>query len=229
MSVKISPSILASDFSSLGDEVVNITQAGADYIHVDVMDGHFVPNLTIGPDVVKSIRDKSSLPFDIHLMIDPVQPYIEKFVEAGADIVSVHPEANDDTEACLNKIKSLNVKAGLAINPDTEWEVVKPFMNKLDLILVMSVYPGFGGQKFITSQLRKIERLANLKKHKDFLIEVDGGITADTAPSVVSAGADILVAGSAVFSNGSVNNPNVYGQNIKRIRDAAESALKTKG
>ena len=115
MSVKISPSILASDFSSLGDEVVNITQAGADYIHVDVMDGHFVPNLTIGPDVVKSIRDKSSLPFDVHLMIDPVQPYIEKFVEAGADIVSVHPEANDDTEACLNKIKSLNVKAGLAI------------------------------------------------------------------------------------------------------------------
>ena len=141
MSVKISPSILASDFSSLGDEVVNITQAGADYIHVDVMDGHFVPNLTIGPDVVKSIRDKSSLPFDVHLMIDPVQPYIEKFVEAGADIVSVHPEAKDDTEACLNKIKSLNVKAGLAINPDTEWEVVKPFMDKLDLILVMSVHP----------------------------------------------------------------------------------------
>ena len=120
MSVKISPSILASDFSSLGEEVVNITKAGADYIHVDVMDGHFVPNLTIGPDIVKSIRDKSSLPFDVHLMIDPVQPYIEKFVEAGADIVSVHPEADDDTQACIDKIKSLNVKAGLAINPDTE-------------------------------------------------------------------------------------------------------------
>ena len=130
MSVKISPSILASDFSSLGEEVVNITKAGADYIHVDVMDGHFVPNLTIGPDIVKSIRNKSSLPFDVHLIIDPVQPYIEKFVKAGADIVSVHPEANDDTQACIDKIKSLNVKAGLAINPDTEWEVVKPFMDQ---------------------------------------------------------------------------------------------------
>ena len=215
MSVKISPSILASDFSSLGDEVVNITQAGADYIHVDVMDGHFVPNLTIGPDVVKSIRDKSSLPFDVHLMIDPVQPYIEKFVEAGADIVSVHPEANDDTEACLNKIKSLNVKAGLAINPDTEWEVVKPFMDKLDLILVMSVHPGFGGQKFIPTALDKLSNLREEinKSGREIHLEVDGGINFENVQSVIDAGADMIVAGTTTFKGG----PSEYA-NLKKIR-----------
>ena len=218
MSVKISPSILASDFSSLGDEVVNITQAGADYIHVDVMDGHFVPNLTIGPDVVKSIRDKSSLPFDVHLMIDPVQPYIEKFVEAGADIVSVHPEANDDTEACLNKIKSLNVKAGLAINPDTEWEVVKPFMDKLDLILVMSVHPGFGGQKFMPEVLKKIKDLHEIKKNKNlnFDIEVDGGINFDNSKIVKDAGANILVSGTTIFKE----NKGDIKKNIDSLRSS---------
>ena len=202
MSVKISPSILASDFSSLGEEVVNITKAGADYIHVDVMDGHFVPNLTIGPDIVKSIRDKSSLPFDVHLMIDPVQPYIEKFVEAGADIVSVHPEANDDTQACIDKIKSLNVKAGLAINPDTEWEVVKPFMDQLDLILVMSVHPGFGGQKFIPSTLDKLKRARQIIDDSgfDIRLEVDGGVIVGNIQEIAAAGADTFVAGSAIFS-----------------------------
>ena len=216
MSVKISPSILASDFSSLGDEVVNITQAGADYIHVDVMDGHFVPNLTIGPDVVKSIRDKSSLPFDVHLMIDPVQPYIEKFVEAGADIVSVHPEANDDTETCLNKIKSLNVKAGLAINPDTEWEVVKPFMDKLDLILVMSVHPGFGGQKFIPTALDKLSNLREEinKSGREIHLEVDGGINFENVQSVIDAGADMIVAGTTTFKGG----PSEYANNIEKLR-----------
>ena len=206
MSVKISPSILASDFSSLGDEVVNITQAGADYIHVDVMDGHFVPNLTIGPDVVKSIRDKSSLPFDVHLMIDPVQP----------DIVSVHPEANDDTEACLNKIKSLNVKAGLAINPDTEWEVVKPFMDKLDLILVMSVHPGFGGQKFIPTALDKLSNLREEinKSGREIHLEVDGGINFENVQSVIDAGADMIVAGTTTFKGG----PSEYANNIEKLR-----------
>ena len=208
MSVKISPSILASDFSSLGEEVVNITKAGADYIHVDVMDGHFVPNLTIGPDIVKSIRDKSSLPFDVHLMIDPVQPYIEKFVEAGADIVSVHPEANDDTQACIDKIKSLNVKAGLAINPDTEWEVVKPFMDQLDLILVMSVHPGFGGQKFIDSVLEKISYMRNLidKSSSQVRLEVDGGINPENISIVSEAGADTFVLGSAIFNTDDYSN-----------------------
>ena len=159
MSVKISPSILASDFSSLGDEVQRITSAGADYIHVDVMDGHFVPNITMGPNVVKSVRDRSDLPFDVHLMIDPVQPYIENFVDAGSDIISVHHETNDDTKSCIQKIKSFGVKAGLAINPETEWEVAKQYMDDIDMIIVMSVHPGFGGQKFIPSALKKLEAL----------------------------------------------------------------------
>ena len=216
MSVKISPSILASDFSSLGDEVVNITQAGADYIHVDVMDGHFVPNLTIGPDVVKSIRDKSSLPFDVHLMIDPVQPYIEKFVEAGADIISIHPEANDDTDVCLNKIKSFNVKAGLAINPDTNWQVVKPFMDKIDLVLVMSVHPGFGGQKFIPSALDKLSKLREEidNSGREIDLEVDGGINFENVQSVIDAGANMIVAGTTTFRGG----PSEYAGNIEKLR-----------
>ena len=216
MSVKISPSILASDFSSLGEEVVNITKAGADYIHVDVMDGHFVPNLTIGPDIVKSIRDKSSLPFDVHLMIDPVQPYIEKFVEAGADIVSVHPEANDDTQACIDKIKSLNVKAGLAINPDTEWEVVKPFMDQLDLILVMSVHPGFGGQKFIPTALDKLEKLRKEidQSGKEIDLEIDGGINFENSKVAIEAGANILVSGTTIFKS---NNGDIK-KNIDLLR-----------
>ena len=216
MSVKISPSILASDFSSLGEEVVNITKAGADYIHVDVMDGHFVPNLTIGPDIVKSIRDKSPLPFDVHLMIDPVQPYIEKFIDSGADIVSVHPEANDDTQACIDKIKSLNVKAGLAINPDTEWEVVKPYMDQLDLILVMSVHPGFGGQKFIPTALDKLEKLRNEidQSGREIDLEIDGGINFENIQSVIDAGANMIVAGTSTFKGG----PSEYANNIAKLR-----------
>jgi len=216
MSVKVSPSILASNFSSLGEEVQSITKAGADYIHVDVMDGHFVPNLTIGPDIVKSIRDKSDIPFDVHLMIDPVQPYIEGFVNAGADIISIHPEANDDTDACLKKIKSHNVKAGLAINPDTNWEVVKPYMNVLDLILVMSVHPGFGGQKFISSALDKLEILRKEidQSGRDIELEIDGGINFENIQSVIDAGANVIVAGTATFKGGQSE----YANNIKKLR-----------
>ena len=216
MSVKVSPSILASNFSSLGEEVQSITKAGADYIHVDVMDGHFVPNLTIGPDVVKSIRDKSDIPFDVHLMIDPVQPYIEGFVNAGADIISIHPEANDDTDACLKKIKSHNVKAGLAINPDTDWEVVKPHMNVLDLILVMSVHPGFGGQKFISSALDKLETLRKEidQSGRDIELEIDGGINFENIQSVIDAGANVIVAGTTTFKGGQSE----YANNIKKLR-----------
>ena len=206
--IKVSPSILASNFSMLGEEVKHISNAGADYIHVDVMDGHFVPNLTIGPDVVKSIRDKTAVPFDVHLMIDPIEPYIDGFVNAGADIISIHPEANDDTEKCLNKIKSHNVKAGLAINPDTDWEVVKPYMNVLDLILVMSVHPGFGGQKFISSA---IDKLKSLRKEidqsgREIELEVDGGINFENNKIVIKAGANILVSRTTIFKE---NNGNI--------------------
>ena len=216
MSVKVSPSILASNFSSLGEEVQSITKAGADYIHVDVMDGHFVPNLTIGPDVVKSIRDKSDIPFDVHLMIDPVQPYIEGFVNAGADIISIHPEANDDTDACLKKIKSHNVKAGLAINPDTDWEVVKPYMDVLDLILVMSVHPGFGGQKFISGALDKLKALRKEidQSGRDIELEIDGGINFENIQSVIDAGANVIVAGTTTFKGGQSE----YANNIKKLR-----------
>ena len=216
MSVKVSPSILASNFSSLGDEVQSITKAGADYIHVDVMDGHFVPNLTIGPAVVKSIRDKSDIPFDVHLMIDPVEPYIEGFVNAGADIISIHPEANDDTDACLKKIKSHNVKAGLAINPDTNWEVVKPYMDVLDLILVMSVHPGFGGQKFISSALDKLETLRKEidQSGRDIELEIDGGINFENIQSVINAGANVIVAGTTTVKGGQSE----YANNIKKLR-----------
>ena len=202
--IKVSPSILASNFSMLGEEVEHVSKAGADYIHVDVMDGHFVPNLTIGPDVVKSIRDKTAVPFDVHLMIDPIEHYIDGFVNAGADIISIHPEANDDTERCLNKIKSHNIKAGLAINPDTDWEVVKPYMNVLDLILVMSVHPGFGGQKFISSA---IDKLKSLRKEidqsgREIELEVDGGINFENIQSVIDAGANVIVAGTTTFKGG---------------------------
>ena len=214
--IKVSPSILASNFSMLGEEVENISKAGADYIHVDVMDGHFVPNLTIGPDVVKSIRDKTGIPFDVHLMIDPIEPYIEGFINAGANIISIHPEANDDTKKCLTKIKSNNVKAGLAINPDTDWEVIKPYMNMLDLILVMSVHPGFGGQKFIPSALDKLRYLRKEidQSGRDIELEIDGGINFENIQSVIDAGADVIVAGTTTFRGGESE----YQNNIEKLR-----------
>ena len=214
--VRIAPSILASDFARLGEEVRAVEQAGADYVHVDIMDGHFVPNLTIGPDVVRALRPHSKLPFDVHLMISPVDPFVPMFAEAGADIITVHPEAGAHLHRTLQLIKSLGKKAGVSLNPATPVEAVDPVLDELDLVLVMSVNPGFGGQKFIRAALGKI---AALRRRIDALgrsvdLEVDGGINFETAPEAVAAGADVLVAGTATFQGGS----GAYGENIRRLR-----------
>jgi ribulose-phosphate 3-epimerase len=214
--IKVSPSILASDFSKLGDEVAALAKAGADYIHVDVMDGHFVPNISMGPSIVKSVRGKTSIPFDVHLMIDPIEPYIDDFIKAGADIISIHPEANDNIEKCIDKIKSNNVKAGLAINPDTNWEVVIPFLDKLDIIIVMSVHPGFGGQKFIPSALEKLKLLRKKidETHPHIELEIDGGVNFDNIDSILKAGANVIVAGTTTFTGGEKE----YANNISKLR-----------
>ena len=214
--IKVSPSILASDFSKLGDEVAALAKAGADYIHVDVMDGHFVPNISMGPSIVKSVRGKTSIPFDVHLMIDPLEPYIDDFIKAGADIISIHPEANDNIEKCIDKIKSNNVKAGLAINPDTNWEVVIPFLDKLDIIVVMSVHPGFGGQKFIPSALEKLKLLRKKidETHPHIELEIDGGVNFDNINSILKAGANVIVAGTTTFTGGEKE----YANNISKLR-----------
>jgi len=214
--IKVSPSILASDFSKLGEEVAALAKAGADYIHVDVMDGHFVPNISMGPSVVKSVRDRTSIPFDVHLMIDPIEPYIDEFVKAGADIISIHPEANDNIEKCIDKIKSHNIKAGLAINPDTEWEVVLPFLDKLDIIVVMSVHPGFGGQKFIPAALEKLKLLRKKidDSHPHIELEIDGGVNFENIESILEAGADVIVAGTTTFTGGEKE----YANNIAKLR-----------
>ena len=214
--IKVSPSILASDFSKLGDEVAAIAKAGADYIHVDVMDGHFVPNISMGPSIVKSVRNKTSIPFDVHLMIDPIEPYIDDFIKAGADIISIHPEANDNIEKCIDKIKSNNVKAGLAINPDTNWEVVIPFLDKLDIIVVMSVHPGFGGQKFIPYALEKLKLLRKKidETHPHIDLEIDGGVNFENIDSILKAGANVIVAGTTTFTGGEKE----YANNISKLR-----------
>ena len=202
MTVKIAPSILSADFSKLGEEVAAIDKAGADYIHVDVMDGHFVPNLTIGPLVVKAIRKVTTKPFDVHLMIEPVDPYIKDFADAGADIITVHTEACTHLHRTVQLIKSFGKKAGVSIVPSTPAEALDFILEDIDLVLIMTVNPGFGGQKFIENQLKKIEHVANriAKLGKKIDLEVDGGINAETAKRVVSAGANVLVAGNAVFS-----------------------------
>ena len=214
--IKVSPSILASDFSKLGEEVAALAKAGADYIHVDVMDGHFVPNISMGPGIVKSVRDQTSIPFDVHLMIDPIEPYIDEFVKAGANIISIHPEANDNIEKCIDKIKSHNVKAGLAINPDTKWEVVLPFLDKLDIIVVMSVHPGFGGQKFIPAALEKLKLLRKKidDSHPHIELEIDGGVNFENIESILEAGADVIVAGTTTFTGGEKE----YANNIAKLR-----------
>ncbi len=220
--VRIAPSILAADFSKLGEEVRAVSEAGADYIHVDVMDGHFVPNITIGPNVVSALRPHSKLPFDVHLMISPVDPYIAAFADAGADILTVHPEAGPHLHRTIQLIRSLGKKAGVSLNPGTPVEAVEHVLADVDLVLVMTVNPGFGGQSFIASQLDKISHLRRkldsimAKTNKRIDLEVDGGINADTARAAIAAGADVLVAGTATFTGG----PAKYAQNIQRIRGA---------
>ncbi|HEX5775459.1 MAG TPA: ribulose-phosphate 3-epimerase [Caulobacteraceae bacterium] len=212
----IAPSILASDFSRLGEECRAVEAAGADWLHVDVMDGHFVPNITIGPDVVKALKPHVSIPFDVHLMIAPVDPYIEAFRAAGADYISVHPESGPHLNRTLKLIRQVGAKAGVVFNPSTDPAVIDYMMDEIDLILVMSINPGFGGQKFMTSQLKKIERLRAMidATGRDIPLEVDGGVTPETAPMCVSAGATALVAGTAVFKGG----PERYADNIRALR-----------
>ena len=213
---RIAPSILSADFARLGDEVRALTAAGADYIHVDVMDGHFVPNLTIGPLVVKALRPHTTLPFDVHLMISPADPFLEAFAAAGADILTVHPEAGPHIHRTVQRIKALGLKAGVSLNPATPAKALDYLLDDVDLVLVMSVNPGFGGQSFITSQLRKIAaiRKAIDATGRQIDLEVDGGIDAVTAGQAIAAGADVLVAGTATFAGG----PGRYAANIAALR-----------
>ena len=214
--IQISPSILSADFSQLGNEIKRLIDAGADMVHVDVMDGHFVPNLTIGPPVIKALKKNSSIPFDVHLMISPVHKYIEAFANAGADIITIHPEATEDLQNSINKIKELKKKVGISLNPETKINVIKKFLNQIDLILIMSVNPGFGGQKFMPEVLKKIKDLVDIRKKEgiNFDIEIDGGINFENSKLAIEAGANILVSGTTIFKS---NDGNIK-KNIDLLR-----------
>ena len=201
--IKISPSILSADFNQLGNEIKRLEEGGADLIHVDVMDGHFVPNLTIGPPVIKALKKNCSIQFDVHLMIAPVHKYIEAYSDAGADIITIHPEATEDLSASISKIKELKKKVGVSLNPETKVNVIKNYLNQIDLVLIMSVNPGFGGQKFMPEVLDKIKELKNIQKDQniDFDIEIDGGIDFENSKIAIEAGANILVSGTTIFKS----------------------------
>ena len=214
--IKISPSILSADFNELGNEIKRLEEGGADMIHVDVMDGHFVPNLTIGPPVIKALKKNSSMIFDVHLMISPVHKYIKAYSEAGADIITIHPEATEDLLTSILKIKELNKKVGVSLNPETELKVILEFLDKIDLVLIMSVNPGFGGQKFMPEVLNKIKELKKIKEEKglNFDIEIDGGINFENSKIAINAGADILVSGTTIFKS---NNGDIK-KNIELLK-----------